>query len=275
MHTAPHTTATSTPAARGRILAYQPSGQGTVSVAGVQYPFDVASHWRSDTAPAVNTAVDVRFNGAGAVDSLCVVTAQQIAQEEMKEAAKLARAKGLQFWSQAVSMLGIPVLICIGALLGGAFFLNVLGVRLYGSSSFSFWQMLGMPIDNLEHLSRGASGSFTSSRFFFLVAIAACFAAMFVDHAKAALGKCAPLLFLLGYSGMLTMKIRESVSASSAGLQSVLGGHNVEVAERMIDEMLSQVWRSMSFGAGAYVLLAAAIALAAYGYGEYKRKSIV
>lgn len=275
MHTAPHTTATSTPAARGRILAYQPSGQGTVTVAGVQYPFDVASHWRSETAPAINAAVDVRFNQAGAIDSVTFVPTQQITQEEMKEAAKLARAKGLQIWGQAVAMLGIPVLVCIGALVGGAFFLNVLGVRLYGSSSFSFWQMLGMPIDNLEHLSRGANGSFTSSRFFFLLALAACFATMFFEHAKVALGKCAPLLFLLGYSAMLIMKIRESVSASSAGLQSVLGGRNAEVAERMVDEMLSQVWRSMSFGAGAYVLLAAAIALAAYGYGEYKRKSII
>ena len=88
MHTAPQTTATSTPAARGRILAYQPSGQGSVSVAGVQYPFDVASHWRSDVAPAINAVVDVRFNDAGGLDTVTAIPAQQLAQEDMAGAAK-------------------------------------------------------------------------------------------------------------------------------------------------------------------------------------------
>ena len=267
-------TAASTTGQRGRILAYQPSGQGSVSVAGIQHAFDVATHWRSDVAPAINAVVDVRFDDAGSLATVSAVATQQLAQEDMAIAAKLARDKGQQLWGKAVAMLGLPVLASIGVLLAGAFLFNVLDMRLYGNSSFSFWEMLGMPIDNLERLSQGARSSFTSGRFFFLLAIGACFASLFIHNAKAALGKAAPLLFLLIYSAKLTMTVRDSVSASTAGVQSMLGGRNNEIARRMADEMLSQVWHSMSFGVGSYLLLASATVLAAYGYGEYKRKTI-
>ena len=266
--------AASTTGQRGRIMTYQTSGLGTVSMDGVQYPFDVSKHWRSDTAPALNAVVDVCLDATGAIETLHVVSTQQLAQEDMAIAAKLARAKGQQLWSKAVAMLGLPVLASIGVLLAGAFLFNVLDMRLYGNSSFSFWEMLGMPIDNLERLSQGARSSFTSGRFFFLLAIGACFASLFIHNAKAALGKAAPLLFLLIYTAKLTMTVRDSVSASTAGVQSLLGGRNNEIASRMADEMLSQVWHSMSFGVGSYLLLASATALAAYGYGEYKRKTI-
>lgn len=266
--------ATITTGQRGRIMTYQASGLGTVSMDGVQYPFDVSKHWRSDTAPALNAVVDVCLDASGAIETLHAVSTQQLAQEDMAIAAKLARAKGQQLWSKAVAMLGLPVLASIGVLLAGAFLFNVLDMRLYGNSSFSFWEMLGMPIDNLERLSQGTRSSFTSGRFFFLLAISACCASLFIHNAKAALGKAAPLLFLLIYSARLTMTIRDSVNASTAGVQSLLGGRNNEIASRMADEMLSQVWHSMSFGVGAYLLLASATVLAAYGYGEYKRKTI-
>jgi hypothetical protein len=38
--------------------------------------------------------------------------------------------------------------------------------------------------------------------------------------------------------------------------------------------MLGQVWQGLSFGIGFYLVLAASIVLAAYGVGEYKRKTI-
>lgn len=275
MHTAPQTTATSTPAARGRILAYQPGGQGTVSVAGVQYAFDVASHWRSDTAPAINAAVDVRFNDAGAVDSLSVVTAQQITQEEMAAAAKLARAKGQQVWGSAVAALGVKALGAVGVLVAGAFVFNTINIRLFAAVSRSYWQLLGLSADSLESFARGGGGGFTSAQFFFLLAIAACFATMASTSPKAALGKCAPLLFIVIHTGMLYMKIKGAISEAGDAMSGIAGARAASMAQQMASEMLGQVWQGMSFGLGFYLVLASSIVLAGFGYGEYKRKSIV
>ena len=275
MHTAPQTTATSTPSARGRILAYQPGGQGTVSVAGVQYAFDVTSHWRSDTAPAINAAVDVRFNDAGAVDSLIFVPAQQITQEEMAAAAKLAREKGQQVWGNAVSILGVKALGAIGVLVAGAFVFNTINIRLFAAVSRSYWQLLGLSADSLEGFARGGGGGFTSAQFFFLLAIAACFATMASSQPKAALGKCAPLLFIVVHTGMLYIKIKGAISEAGDAMSGIAGARAASMAQQMASEMLGQVWQGMSFGIGFYLVLASSIVLAAYGYGEYKRKSIV
>ena len=276
MHTAQQTTPTSTPAARGRILAYQPSGQGSVSVAGVQYPFDIASHWRSDTAPAINAVVDVRFNEAGAIDSLNLVSTQQLTQEEMAGAAKLAREKGQQVWGNAVSTLGVKVLAAIGVLVAGAFVFNTLGMRLFATVSHSYWQLLGLSTDSLESFAR-SSGGFTSAQFFFLLSIAACFATMASSHPKAALGKCAPLLFVVIHTSLLFFKIKGAVSQAGEamnGMSAMLGARAARMADQMASEMLAQVWQGLSFGIGFYLVIAAAAVLAGFGYGEYKRKSI-
>ncbi|OBV37331.1 hypothetical protein [Janthinobacterium psychrotolerans] len=267
--------ATSITAVRGRILAYQPSGQGTVSVAGVQYPFDVASHWRSDTAPAINAAVDVRLSSAGAVDSVTMVTAQQITQEEMAGAARLAREKGQQVWGSAVSTLGVKALGVIGVLVAGAFVFNTIHIRLFAAVSRSYWQLLGLSADSLEGFARGGGGGFTSGQFFFLLAIAACFATMASSKPKAALGKCAPLLFIVLHTGILYMNIKSAISDAGSAMSGIAGARAASMAQQMASEMLGQVWQGMSFGLGFYLVLASSIVLAAYGYGEFKRKSIV
>ena len=277
MHTAQQTTATSTPAARGRILAYQPSGQGSVSVAGVQYPFDIASHWRADTAPAINAVVDVRFNDAGAIDSLTLVTAQQITQEEMAGAARLARAKSQQVWGKAVTTLGVKALGAIGVLVAGAFVFNTINIRLFASVSRSYWQLLGLSTDSLENFARSGAGGFTSSQFFFLLSIAACFATMASSHPKAALGKCAPLLFVVIHTSLLFFQIKSAVSQAGEamnGMSAMLGARAARMADQMASEMLAQVWQGLSFGIGFYLVIAAAAVLAGFGYGEFKRKSI-
>ncbi|OYO31709.1 hypothetical protein [Janthinobacterium sp. PC23-8] len=262
-------------AARGRILTCQPSGQGTVSVGGVQYPFDVASHWRSDTAPAINAAVDVRFTSAGAVDSLSLVTARQITQEEMAGAARLAREKGQQVWGNAVAALGVKALGAIGVLVAGALLFNTINIRLFAAVSRSYWQLLGLSADSLEGFARGGGGGFTSSQFFFLLALGACFATMASNHPKAALGKCAPLLFIVLHTGMLYMNIKSAISDAGSAMSGIAGARAASMAQQMASEMLGQVWQGMSFGLGFYLVLASSIVLAAYGYGEFKRKSIV
>ncbi|MGK5024777.1 hypothetical protein [Janthinobacterium sp. RB2R34] len=267
--------ASSITAARGRILAYQPSGQGTVSVAGVQYPFDVASHWRSDTAPAINAAVDVRLTSTGAVDSLSLVTAQQITQEEMAAAARLAREKGQQVWGSAVSTVGVRALGAVGVLVAGAFIFNTINIRLFAAVSRSYWQLLGLSADSLESFARGGGGGFTSAQFFFLLAIAACFATMASSNAKAALGKCAPLLFIVLHTGMLYIRIKGAISEAGDAMSGIAGARAASMAQQMASEMLGQVWQGMSFGLGFYLVLASSIVLAGFGYGEYKRKCIV
>ena len=253
----------STTGQRGRILAYQPSGQGSVSVAGIQHAFDVATHWRSDVAPAINAVVDVRFNDA-----------QQLAQEDMAGAAKLARDKGQQLWGRAVSALGIQVLGALGVLIAGAFVFNTLGIRLFATVSRTYWQLLGLSADSLESFARDGGGGFTSAQFFFLLAIAACCATMASSHPKAALGKCAPLLFIVLHSSLLVIKIKGAVSDAGSAMGGIMGSRAARMAEQMASEMLGQVWQGLSFGIGFYLVLAASIVLAAYGVGEYKRKTI-
>ena len=250
---------------RGRILAYQPSGQGSVSVAGIQHAFDVATHWRSDVAPAINAVVDVRFDEAGSLATVSAVATQQLAQEEMAGAAKLAREKSQQLWGQAVSALGIKVLASLGVLIAGAFIFNTIGIRLFASVSRTYWQLLGLSADSLESFARDGGGGFTSAQFFFLLAIAGCCATMVSRHPKAALGKCAPLLFI---------KIKGVVSDAGSAMGGIMGTRAARMAEQMASEMLGQVWQGLSFGIGFYLVLASSIVLAAYGVGEYKRKTI-
>ena len=266
--------ATTTTGQRGRILAYQASGQGSVSVAGIQHPFNVTTHWRSDTAPTINAVVDVRFNDVGSLDSVTAVPAQQLAQEEMAGAAKLARDKGQQLWGRAVSALGIKVLATLGVLIAGAFVFNTIGIRLFASVSRTYWQLLGLSADSLESFARDGGGGFTSAQFFFLLAIAACCATMASSHPKAALGKCAPLLFVVIHSSLLFIKIKGAVSDAGNAMGGIMGSRAARMAEQMASEMLGQVWQGLSFGIGFYLVLAASIVLAAYGVGEYKRKTI-
>ncbi|MBR7633864.1 hypothetical protein [Janthinobacterium lividum] len=266
--------ATITTGQRGRILAYQPSGQGSVSVAGIQHAFDVATHWRSDVAPAINAVVDVRFDDAGSLATVSAVATQQLAQEEMAGAAKLARDKGQQLWGQAVSALGIKVLASLGVLIAGAFVFNTIGIRLFASVSRTYWQLLGLSADSLESFARDGGGGFTSAQFFFLLAIAACCATMASNHPKAALGKCAPLLFVVIHSSLLFLKIKGAVSDAGNAMGGIMGSRAARMAEQMASEMLGQVWQGLSFGIGFYLVLASSIVLAAYGLGEYKRKTV-
>jgi len=256
---------------RGRILAYQPSGQGSVSVAGMQHAFDVATHWRSDVAPAINAVVDVRFNEAGGLDTLSAVATQQLAQEEMAGAAKLARDKGQQLWGRAVDALGVKVLASLGVLITGAFVFNTIGIRLFTAVSRTYWQLLGLSADSLESFARDGGGGFTSAQCFFLLAIAACCATMASSHPKAALGKCAPLLFIVIHSSLLLIKIKGAVSDAGNAMGGIMGSRAARMAEQMASEMLGQVWQGLSFGIGFYLVLVSSIVLAAYGVGEYKR----
>ncbi|KAB8040136.1 hypothetical protein [Janthinobacterium aquaticum] len=263
---------------RGRILSYQPSGQGTVSAAGVQYPFEIATHWRSELAPSINALVELQFDTAGALTSVSLVSTQQRTQEEVSEAARLAREKGQKIWGTAVDALGIRVLAAIGVLMAGAFVFNTLGLRLFATVSRSYWQLLGISADSLESFARTGASSFSAAQFFFLLAIAACFATMASGHPKAALGKCAPLLFVVIHTGLLFVQIKTAVNQAGEamnGMRSVLGDRAAQMADQMASEMLGQVWQGLSFGIGFYLVIASSIVLAAYGYGEYKRKSIV
>lgn len=266
--------ATITTGQRGRILAYQPSGQGSVSVAGIQHAFDVATHWRSDVAPAINAVVDVRFDDAGSLATVSAVATQQLAQEDMAIAAKLARDKGQQLWRQAVSALGIKVLASLGVLIAGAFIFNTIGIRLFASVSRTYWQLLGLSADSLESFARDGGGGFTSAQCFFLLAIAGCCATMASNSPKAALGKCAPLLFVVIHSSLLFLKIKGAVSEAGNAMGGIMGSRAARMAEQMASEMLGQVWQGLSFGIGFYLVLASSIVLAAYGVGEYKRKTI-
>lgn len=260
---------TTTAAQRGRILAYQSTGQGSVAVADRVLAFDVARHWRSPTAPVVNAVVDAAFDDAAEIASLTLVPAQQIAQEEAARAARLARAKGNELWVNARRVLGGKVLAALGLLLAGAFFLDCVGMQTLGSVSTTYWQLLGVSTDRLVQ-SGAVDGGPTLARIGFLLALAACAATMFTAHPKAPLGKCLPLLFVAVHALVLTMKIRSAIGNAGAAAQSFGGAEMARFAQQMAADMMAQLWRNTSLGAGMYAVVAAALALAAFGWLEYR-----
>jgi uncharacterized membrane protein len=49
---------------RGRILRYDPTGQGLLSIEGTQYNFSLENNWRSDTVPVTGMEINAVINGS-------------------------------------------------------------------------------------------------------------------------------------------------------------------------------------------------------------------
>jgi hypothetical protein len=237
------------PRARGTIIKVPDVTPGLLIVDGRQLPFSLEGRWRSPVAPAVNMSVDVELDSSGAVASVSVVDAQQVARERLEQFGGLAQQQGkaaAEMARQGVGALaarmGTAPLVAAAAIWVAWFFLPAVNITFFAESrSFTFWQILGLNLQNPFNLT-GSHGLFGMVG---LLAIAAPFAHPVVAHPRASWLNAAPLAFVV----LAVARLFYNINRAAANV-----GANREVSE-FVQELVS-------LGIGAYILVAAGAFLA-------------
>lgn len=209
---------------RGSVIKVPDATPGILFANGRQQPFTLENVWKSSVAPAVNMTVDVEMDGAGAIQALTVVEQHQISKERLnqlsgvaqdrgKEAAKLAQ-QGVGALAARMGMVALAtaVVVVIALLfLPSANIGESLGALGGASSSFTFWNLLGMNFSDPQSvLGGGSSVGFLS--LLALVALAAPFAAPFIKTPWSRYLNAAPLVIVV--LGFLSTWMGESKAFS-------------------------------------------------------------
>lgn len=235
--------------ARGTIIKVPDVTPGLVIVDGRQLPFSLEGRWRSPVAPAANMAVEVEIDAAGTVAALSVIDAQQIAREKLEQFGGIAQQQGkvaAEMARQGVGTLaarmGTAPLAAAAAIWVAWFFLPAVNITFFTESqSFTFWEILGLNLQNPFNLT-GSHGLFGLLG---LLAIAAPFARPFVVHPRASWLNALPLAFVV----LAVLRLLYTISRAAGNV-----GANREVTSFVQD--------LISLGSGAYVLLIAGAFLA-------------
>ena len=254
---------------RGKILRDTNAGPGLLSSEGLQHPFTLETHWKSDTPPKVGMVVDVALDGAGSLAAVEPVAESQLAREQAELAMQAARSKGGELAAGLTARFGMPTLVAMGALLVGWFFLNTVSIQVSSQYNvgLSFWKLLGIlnsPAGLMNGL-RDASGSSGIYGFLCIAALAAPLAPQFWKDKRAHLGGVLPLVFMLLVALMIYNGVNDSLQQAQ-GAAGFLGGEQAaRMAESVSSMMLREAMRAISIGAGAYLALLASLYLAARG----------
>jgi hypothetical protein len=238
---------------RGTVIKVPDATPGLLIVNGQQLPFALEGRWRSPVAPAVNMSVDVELDTAGAVASVSVVDAQQVARERLEQFGGIAQQQGkvaAEMARQGVGTLaarmGTAPLVAAVAIWVAWFFLPAVSITFFTESrSFTFWEILGLDLQNPFNLT-GSHGLFGLIG---LLAIAAPFARPFVVHPQASWLNAVPLAFVV----LAVLRLVYTISRAAGNV-----GANREVS--------SFVQELISLGSGAYVLVIAGAFLAFLAY---------
>lgn len=257
---------------RGRILKDTSIGKGIISSDGVQYEFELPNVWKSDVTPATNMVVNFIVDADGAVTSIFAVSEGQLAKEQADKALDTLKGKGLEAFDGLSARVGKPVLVATSALAISWFFLNTITIQVSSSYAIgiTFWNILGVAnaTGSLDALQRGG-GDTGIYGLMAVLALAGPFLAQFWKDPRAHLGNCLPLLLLIFIGASIYMGIQDGMkSAGSLGeIFSTPGAGNF--AQRMAEEMISAVMKSIHFGPGLHISIAASIYLALLGLKKY------
>ncbi|WP_143331218.1 hypothetical protein [Burkholderia aenigmatica] len=263
---------------RGRVLRDTVAGDGLLVALGRQYAFSLETHWKSDVAPTVNMAVDVDFDGSGAVTAVRAVSGATVGQERMRDAVDGVRevsgralgeaaAIGLPLAARVVSAVGYANLGAIALLLIGWFSLNAIAIQVTAStaSGLSFYDLLRAlhSMNNfyaLEGVSQMSAGWYGFACY---LTLALCIAPFLFRRKSLWLGLAAPLAWMVAVYAGIYWKISSAVS--EIGGAAGMTGLSADFAR----EMAAEVSKAISFGAGFYVAGAAALYLAFKGVKQY------
>lgn len=257
---------------RGKILRDTNAGPGLLSSEGVQHPFTLETHWKSDTPPKVGMVVEVALDGAGGLAAVTPVAEAQLAREQAELAMQAAKAKGGALAAGLTARFGVPTLVAMTALVAGWFFLNTVAIQV--SSEFgmglSLWKILGVlnaPAGLMSGLGSlgGASGGSGIYGFLCVVALLAPLAPQVWKDKRAHLGGALPLVFMLLVALMVYVGISDGLKQAQGMAGAFGGAQAARMADSMGNAMLREAMRAISIGAGGYVALAASLYLAARG----------
>lgn len=191
--------------ARSSIVKVPDATPGLLFINGQQKQFLLDGVWKSAVAPVANMTVDVDMDAAGVITAISVVDAQQLNKERMDQLAAEAQQRGKE--AAKLAQQGIGALAAkMGAVTLGAavlvwiawFFLPSASITggFVGSVSYTFWNLLGLDLNNPMSLANGGS-SHGLFALIGIVAIAAPFAAPFIKVPWAKYLNAAPIAFVL------------------------------------------------------------------------------
>ena len=254
---------------RAKILRDTNAGPGLLSIDGNQHPFSLEAHWRSDVPPRVGMVVDAELDEAGTLVAVVPVADGQVMKEQAELALKVARARGGELTAGLTDRFGTPLLVAMGALCVGWFFLNTVVVQITPGMriGLSFWKILGVlnsPAALLSSL--GGSGGSSGGGIYALlciVALAGPFAPFFWKDRRAHLGGLLPLAFMLVTAAMIYAGIQDGMAQTQDMVGGFGGQQAKQMAQAMGQEMMKQVWSAVSLGLGFYVSIAVSLYLAA------------
>jgi hypothetical protein len=266
------------PRVRGNILRVPDANPGLLFVNGQQKPFSSANVvWRSPVPMAVNMIVEVEFDAMGNIAALTAAADTQnysgqnvgqpggVPQHAGNQAAGTAQP-GQAFDKIAARFGGKVALGALAALLLAWFVLPVVSVSVViVSKGFTFWDITGFDFNNPLSFMGGAS-SIGLWGLLGLIAVFSPVVAPFLKNPKAKLANLLPLVFIAA----TCLKIWWDVSSAAAEVNksagnSIFGGPPVSPMKEMMD--------ALSLGVGAYVLVAAALVLAAMAFTSRPQQS--
>ena len=251
---------------RGTIMRDPSRGPGLVMVQGQQFQFALEGAWRSETLPRPGVVVDVTFDSIGQVATMAPVPETRLAREQADAALAFAREKGSAFASGLVARLGVPRLVAAALLVLGWFFLSTVSVDggLLGQLKITFWQMLGFlnvsgPMQMLAS-PRGGPGAGLYG-LVALLCLVGPFLAYFKSGARAHLAGLLPLLFMMGVTLVVWVRLSSAMDQAS----DLAGGEYASMYADMQRQARSDAMDAISVGSGAYLSLLAAVYFAAAG----------
>jgi len=241
---------------RGKVLRDTSAGPGLLAIDGNQHQFSLEGIWKSSDPPKPGMQVLVEFAPDLTILSVIPIPESQIAKEQAEAVMRAAREKGGVVVSAAVAKFGWPLLIAVGGLIIGWFFLNSMSVQsVFGNINYTFWQVLGFlnagnAGDAVMQGRGGASAGFYG--FMALVVLTGPFLHYFWKDKRAVLGGLLPLAFML----FVAVMVRSS-------LHSVMGGTADGPLAEIQRQAQQEMMNAISVGAGAYVSAIVALYLAA------------
>lgn len=243
---------------RGSIIKVPDSTPGLLYVNGQQKSFTMDGVWKSPVAPAPNMIVEVELDAAGGIIGLTAIDPQQLSKERMQHATAAAQEQGKQVAAMASKGIGAIASRMGNVTLGAAvviwiawFFLPAVSLNMFViNQSFTFWRILAIDLNNpLTMGDPNASVGFLG--IIGLVAIAAPFAAAYLKFPWAKYLYAAPLVFI----ALFGLKMWWDISSLMGQAQKEMGGLGVDMSKTITS--------AFSFGFGLYVLVIAAVVVAA------------
>jgi hypothetical protein len=249
----PITSQLATPRVRATVVKVPDASPGLLIVNGQQKSFTLDNIWKSPVAPAPNMSVDVVLDASGAVASIVVVDSRQLAKEQFNRLSgrigQLTHAQGSegaqvagQVASWILQRFGIVTLATVAAMWIAWFFLPGYKIDLgfLGSQTFTLWEFLGL---NLQQLGT-VSTSYGIGAWLGIICITLPLAVPLVRDSRARFANVLPLVCTA-----------IEIYAKRAGILRLLEVPGVTDASS-----------ALSMQAGSYIVLLAAVVLAARAF---------